>query len=304
MATLALSLLAAAYFFMGPVRTILPPTPGDAVALFTFAVVGLGIAWLAHSQRRAVQLAAAETVLRRDAEARSRPSGSSSRSPSIASATPSSPPARTGRITLVNDVAKRLLRGDAAQVLGRPMDEVFRIVNESTRQPVESPVAKVLREGGSWGLANHTVLIALDGTETPIDDSAAPIRNDRGEVVGAVLVFRDITERRKSERAAAFLEALVASSDDAIVGKSLDGIVQTWNDGAERLYGYRAARDRRPPRPRADPARPRARGIRHSRAPPRRRACRPHGDRAPAEGRLAGRCVADPFAQCGIRRAR
>jgi PAS domain S-box-containing protein len=84
------------------------------------------------------------------------------------------------------------------------------------------------------------VLIALDGTETPIDDSAAPIRNHRGDIVGAVLVFRDIAERRASERAAAFLEALVASSDDAIFGKSLDGIVQTWNDGAERLYGYRA----------------------------------------------------------------
>src|ERR1700687_3685469 len=90
-------------------------------------------------------------------------------------------------------------RGDA-DAIGRPIDEVFRIVNEATRSPVENPVAKVLREGAIVGLANHTVLIGRDGTELPIDDSGAPIRDGRGRVAGVVLVFRDITARRAAEQ--------------------------------------------------------------------------------------------------------
>jgi signal transduction histidine kinase len=81
------------------------------------------------------------------------------------------------------------------------MDEVFRIVNEETRATVESPVGRVLREGGIVGLANHTLLIRRDGVETPIEDSAAPIVDHHGEVIGVVLVFRDATESRAAERA-------------------------------------------------------------------------------------------------------
>ena len=104
-----------------------------------------------------------------------------------------------GRVTLLNPVAQALARWDA-DAIGRPIDEVFRIVNEATRSPVESPVAKVLREGAIVGLANHTVLIGRDGTELPIDDSGAPIRDGRGRVAGVVLVFRDITARRAAEQ--------------------------------------------------------------------------------------------------------
>jgi PAS domain S-box-containing protein len=104
-----------------------------------------------------------------------------------------------GRVTLLNPVAQALTRWDA-DAIGRPIDEVFRIVNEATRSPVENPVAKVLREGAIVGLANHTVLIGRDGTELPIDDSGAPIRDGRGRVAGVVLVFRDITARRAAEQ--------------------------------------------------------------------------------------------------------
>jgi PAS domain S-box-containing protein len=104
-----------------------------------------------------------------------------------------------GRVTLLNPVAQALTRWDA-DAIGRPIDEVFRIVNEATRSPVEDPVAKVLREGAIVGLANHTVLIGRDGTELPIDDSGAPIRDGRGRVAGVVLVFRDITARRAAEQ--------------------------------------------------------------------------------------------------------
>jgi PAS domain S-box-containing protein len=87
-----------------------------------------------------------------------------------------------------------------AEAVGRPLDEVFRIINEEHRGPVESPVARVLREGVVVGLANHTVLIARDGTERPIDDSGAPIRDANGEVRGVVLVFHDVSGRRELER--------------------------------------------------------------------------------------------------------
>ena len=78
---------------------------------------------------------------------------------------------------------------------------MFRIVNEETRETVEDPAAKVLRLGVIVGLANHTVLLARDGRELPIDDSGSPIVDDDGGVTGTVLVFRDITERRQSEEA-------------------------------------------------------------------------------------------------------
>src|SRR5258707_15846437 len=89
-----------------------------------------------------------------------------------------------GRIVFANRVALSFLRAAEADILGKHLNEVFRIQNEFTRAKVESPVGKVLREGAIVGLANHTVLIALDGTEIPIDDSAAPIRNEKGEVQG------------------------------------------------------------------------------------------------------------------------
>jgi PAS domain S-box-containing protein len=145
-----------------------------------------------------------------------------------------------GRVTFINPVAEQLTGWPAREALGRPLEEVFRIANESTRQVVESPVTKVLRDGVVVGLANHTILIARDGREWPIDDSAAPIRSTTGELIGVVLVFRDVTERRQAELAALWLAAVVSGSDDAIISKNLQGIVTSWNPGAERIFGYSA----------------------------------------------------------------
>lgn len=106
-----------------------------------------------------------------------------------------------GRITRLNPVAERLTGWTLAEASGRPVGEVFRIINEETRAPAEIPVDAVLRSGEIHGLANHTVLIARDGTELAIADSAAPIRDADGKLHGVVLVFHDMERERAAERA-------------------------------------------------------------------------------------------------------
>jgi PAS domain S-box-containing protein len=122
------------------------------------------------------------------------------------------------RVAFLNPVAEALT-GWGQEAVGRDLGEVFRIVHEETRQPVESPVARVLREGLVVGLANHTMLLGRDGTERPIADSGAPIRDAQGNVHGVVLVFRDVTEARAADRALRESEA------------RFRGIVETANEG-------------------------------------------------------------------------
>jgi PAS domain S-box-containing protein len=150
-----------------------------------------------------------------------------------------------GRINYLNRVAESLTGWSHAEAFGKPLESVFKIVNEATRLPVENPAIRALREGVVVGLANHTVLIDKQGNEKPIDDSAAPIRDEVGKISGSVLIFRDVTAQRLAEReragqliTARTLASIVESSDDAIISKSLDGIIQSWNAAAERLFGF------------------------------------------------------------------
>ena len=106
-----------------------------------------------------------------------------------------------GKVTFLNPVAEMMTGWKTDEASGQPLEKVFNIINEETRQPAKNPVDKVLREGIVVGLANHTALIARDGAERSIEDSAAPIRDATGNISGAVMVFHDVTERRRAEKA-------------------------------------------------------------------------------------------------------
>ena len=143
-----------------------------------------------------------------------------------------------GRIRSMNAEAERLTGWRAEDAVSMALPDVFHIVNEETGETVENPVEKVLQAGAVVGLANHTELIARNGTRTPIADSAGPIREPGGPVLGVVLVFRDVSIERAAQRAQAHLAAIVQDSGEAIATKNLDGIVQTWNASAQKLFGY------------------------------------------------------------------
>jgi PAS domain S-box-containing protein len=120
-----------------------------------------------------------------------------------------------GQVTFLNGEAERLTAWRSDEGEGKPLTSVFRIINEQTRQTAENPVEKVLRMGMVVGLANHTVLIAKDGRETPIDDSGAPIRAPDGTVHGVVLVFRDFTEQKRAEQNLQAAKAVAEAANTA-----------------------------------------------------------------------------------------
>lgn len=119
---------------------------------------------------------------------------------------------REGRVTFVNPIAEGLLGAESAEVRGRRVNEVFRIFGEYTHKPAENPVGRVLESGLVAGLANHTVLERSDGVLIPIEDSASPIRDDSGRIVGVVLVFRDASGARRSQELLRKTEKLAAAA--------------------------------------------------------------------------------------------
>ena len=149
------------------------------------------------------------------------------------------------RVTLVNSAAELLTGWTQELALGRTVDEIFRIVNRDTRQPARIPVLDTLKHGTVQGLANHTVLIARDGRECDIADSCAPIRDRAARIIGAVLVFRDVTEEYALQQSlrdsAALVQAILNTVTDGIITLHADsGKIETVNPAAQNLFGYRA----------------------------------------------------------------
>jgi PAS domain S-box-containing protein len=105
-----------------------------------------------------------------------------------------------GRISFINPTAENLTGWQSSEITGKPLDEIFKIVNETTHETVESPFTAVAREGKTVGLANHTLLVQKEGVEIPIEDSGAPIRDADGKTVGVIIVFQDVSDRRRAER--------------------------------------------------------------------------------------------------------
>ena len=161
-----------------------------------------------------------------------------------------------GRVTRMNPTAERLTGWTYGEARGRPLSEVLRIVDADTRQSVDSPVQRVMECGEVVGLADHTALLARDGSEYRIADSAAPIRNARGEIVGVVLVFSDVTEKYLTEAKLHETQAILrAAMDQTPAGIAIadapDGALRYMNDaglsiggaGWQRAVAGQAARD-------------------------------------------------------------
>ncbi|HQH56763.1 MAG TPA: PAS domain-containing protein [Candidatus Marinimicrobia bacterium] len=128
-----------------------------------------------------------------------------------------------GLITFLNPVAEKLTGWSLSEAVGKPLLKVFNIINESTGKKPPNPVKKILEKGLVIELANHTVLISRNGQKIPIDDSGAPIKDEYGNILGAVLVFRDITEQRKAKKDMEYekslLDALMNNIPDSIYFK-------------------------------------------------------------------------------------
>ncbi len=137
-----------------------------------------------------------------------------------------------GNITRINPVAEFLIALRTSEVENRPLSDVFNIINAQTREPVANPVEKVLRTSKVVGLANHTVLVSNNGEEYQISDSAAPICDENGDVLGVILVFRDVTQQNQTE------EALRRSQKMEAIGQLSGGIAHDFNNQLGVIIGY------------------------------------------------------------------
>ncbi|MDQ3510427.1 MAG: PAS domain S-box protein, partial [Pseudomonadota bacterium] len=211
---------------------------GVVVAFLTAALVGRGIVqgekmlWASREHWRVTLASIGDAVITTDVE---------------------------GRVVYLNSVAEQLTGWTSAEASGQTLETVFCIVNESTRETVANPASRALQEGMIVGLANHTLLIARDGAETPIDDSAAPIRDEQGAISGVVLIFRDVTERRRVEeslsrareeleqrvdertaelaRANAFMHTLLENLQEGIVACDAEGVLTLFNKATRDFHG-------------------------------------------------------------------
>ena len=150
-----------------------------------------------------------------------------------------------GLVMSLNPLAERLTGWTQAEAVGRPIDDIVHIINQQSRQPVINPIVNALAHGSSQSMANHTLLIARDGSECAIADSCAPIRNRDALVVGAVLVFRDVTREHELQAVmrdnTTLIQTILNTVADGIVTlRAAGGIIETVNPAVARMFGYAA----------------------------------------------------------------
>jgi len=266
LAALLLSCLSAAYFILPPRGSLGIYSQENQVGLGIFFLTGLAVALLSGelraAQRRAQRAEEAERgqrqqlqvtlqelqeeiTRRRQAEEKLLEEHERLRVTlaSIGDAVIATDVA--GRVVFLNPVAEALTGWKQHEAEGQPLDNIFPLLSEKTGEPIEHPVAKVIREGVVVGLGNHTLLVSRDGTARPIADSGAPIMDATGKVIGVVLVFRDVTEQRRSEWAVRDSEArktaILDTALDCIITMDHQGNVVEFNPAAEKTFGYRRA---------------------------------------------------------------
>jgi len=226
-----LSALLSVYFFIAPINSFKIDDPTDAANLWRFIIGSVLVTLLTDAlykaRRRAEeQRQLAEVIL-------------SSIGDAVLAA------GVDGRVTFINPVAEALTGWPAADAIDQSIDKVFRIFNEATGEAIENPVTRVIREGTVVRLASHTVLETRSGVRIPIDDSGAPVKDERGRLKGAVLIFRDITEKRRIERERQLAEAELARSQQqlsGILGRIRDGFVALDRDWHYVYVNEEAAR--------------------------------------------------------------
>ena len=239
-ATLAAALVAD-YWLLGPITQFGVANLTDAVGLGLFFGMGIFMSLVAEHSRRARLKAAAydkDLALRESREElRRQREWLKVTLSSIGDAVLATDTA--GHVAFLNPVAETLTGWVEKDALGQPVQSVFRIINDETRAPGEDIVARVLREGRVVALANHTALVARDGREVPIEDSAAPIKDSAGTVSGVVLVFHDVTERRRVQAAVRQSErqfhTLADSIPNLVWWANADGYITSYN---RRWYEY------------------------------------------------------------------
>lgn len=233
--TALLGALVSPWFLLEPRHTVVPQGGENIGGLLLYLSVSIGTGVIGNGMRRARRRAESISSDLAAVAERQRVTMQSIGDAVIATDT-------LGRVVSMNPVATELTGWAPADAAGKPLGEVFRILNEETRNTVADPVARVLAEGRAVGLANHTILVARHGAETPIDDSAAPIRDKDGRLIGVVLVFRDVSERRRADRELQRRERdLNDFFENANVGLNWvgpDGIILRANQAELSLLGY------------------------------------------------------------------
>ena len=229
LATLA-SGATAFYLFVAPALQARGPRWGDVVGLLLFGAIG----WLMSDISSRLQGARDECLVETE---RLRTTLQSIGDGVIETDA-------DGRVRSLNPVAERLTGWTTIEAVGRDLPQVFHIVNEVTRQEVENPALRALRDGVVVGLANHTVLISKQGDERPIDDCAAPVRIKGDHIDGSILVFRDVSERRRSEdtlrRSEEELSDFFNNASVPLHWVGPDGVIKRANQAELDLLGYDA----------------------------------------------------------------